>query len=79
MKSSRYGSFSDSPVGFVIGVVLQRSQHTGSYIKITAAPHHSANLPWEMRANMSGFDFRQAQRLTGEARHRNLYATKADV
>jgi len=77
MKSSRYGSFSDSPVGFVIGVVLQRSQHIGCYTRITAAPHHSAKLP--EKCGHVRIDFRQAQRLTGEERQRNLYATKADV
>jgi hypothetical protein len=79
MKSSRYGSFSDSPVGFVIGVVPP-AQSTHWFLYQNHDRTASFSEPsWEMRAFMSGFDFRQAQRLTGEARQRNLYAMKADV
>jgi len=67
-------SFSGSPLGFVTSsavntlVLISKSRLTGSFSE-----------PSWGRANMCGFDFRQAQRLTGMERQRNLYATKTDV
>jgi hypothetical protein len=77
MKSSRYGSFRIHPWGS--SSALSSSAVNTLVVIPESRPHRIIQRSFLRNAGMSGFDFRQAQRLTGEERQRNLYATKANV